>query len=84
MFDNVRRTLFIEPDKPETDEFVHKILKEKNVDTNILFEALRDRPWHNSFLNAEENFSTILDEYVEELSEISIKKSAALSSQERS
>lgn len=74
MFKHVRSTLFENPDEPAADDYVRAVLKEKRIDAKDLFKALQEKPWHNSFLNAGEPFSTILDDYIEELSQMSIQK----------
>lgn len=74
MFGHVRKTLFENPDKPEADEYVRTTLRKKRINVDRLFDALRERPWHKSFLTPGDDSSTILDDYIEELSELSIQK----------
>lgn len=74
MFSHYRSTLFENPDKPVADDYVRAVLKEKRIEAKELFEELREKPWDSSFLNPNgDRFSTIFDDFIEELSQISIE-----------
>lgn len=74
MFCHVRSTFFENADEPAADEFVRAVLEEERIGADKLFENLQGKPWHRSFLNPEKPFSTILDNYIGELSGMSIGK----------
>ncbi len=73
MFKHGRKKLFETPNEPVNDH-VRSVLMEKEINAASLFAELQEMPWHKSFLTPDDNFSTILDEYIEELSEISVNK----------